>query len=78
MDITLKNLPEEVHQELKRAAKEQGRSLNAQAIQVLTAAAEENARRRRIRQGRASLERFVSSLPRTNESVKWIREDRKR
>jgi plasmid stability protein len=31
MTITLKNVPDEVYRTLKRAAKEQGRSLNAQS-----------------------------------------------
>ena len=35
MNITLKNVPDKVYRTVKRAAKEQGRSLNAQIIQLL-------------------------------------------
>jgi len=39
MNITLKNVPDKVYRTVKRAAKEQGRSLNAQIIQLLEAEA---------------------------------------
>jgi len=48
MTITLKNVPDDVCQELKRAAKEQGRSLNAQIIHTLEAEAARLERRRKL------------------------------
>jgi predicted HicB family RNase H-like nuclease len=39
MDITVKNVPEAIHRVLKREAKKQGRTLNAEIIQVLATAA---------------------------------------
>ncbi|MEM9080229.1 MAG: Arc family DNA-binding protein [Verrucomicrobiota bacterium] len=35
MTITIKNVPDEVHQELKAQAKEHGRSLNQEILMVL-------------------------------------------
>ena len=45
MNITLKNVPDKVYRTVKRAAKEQGRSLNAQIIHALEAEAAEFERR---------------------------------
>jgi len=42
MDITLKNVPDKVYRALKRAAKEQGRSLNAQIIHTLERGSDTN------------------------------------
>jgi hypothetical protein len=78
MDITLKNVPDKVYRALKRAAKEQGRNLNAQIIHVLEAEAAELERRRRSRQWRAELERFHKSLQRVDDSTPLIRQERKR
>lgn len=78
MNMTLKNVPDHIYQALKQAAVEQGRSLNAQIVQLLAEEAQELERRRRMRESRAELEKFVASLPRTGSSAKLIREDRER
>jgi hypothetical protein len=54
---------DKVYRTVKRAAKEQGRSLNAQIIQLLEAEAAELERRKKSRQWRAELERFRKSPP---------------
>lgn len=78
MNITLKNVPPKVHKALKRAAKEQGRSLNAQIIQTLEDEAAELERRKRSANWRKELERFRKSLPRMDDSTPLIRQDRER
>ncbi|MGI8741579.1 MAG: FitA-like ribbon-helix-helix domain-containing protein [Bryobacteraceae bacterium] len=78
MNITLKNIPEEVCEQLRRAAAGEGRSLNSQLIQLLTREASEVERRQRMRKARKQLERFVASLPNLPDSTKLIREDRER
>jgi plasmid stability protein len=79
VNLTIKNIPEEVYKTLKRTAAEHGRSLNAEAIQALSNAAEEAERRRRMRESRADLERFVATLPKLRRSSAYlIREDRDR
>jgi plasmid stability protein len=77
VNLTLKNVPEDVYTALKRSAAEQGRSLNAEAIQALAARAEEAKRRRRMRASRAKLERLVASLPPMPSSVPLIRAERR-
>ncbi|MEQ1886094.1 MAG: hypothetical protein ABL967_13605 [Bryobacteraceae bacterium] len=77
MNLTLKNIPENVHKVLRQEADLHRRSLNAEAIQALAKAAEEATRRRRMRDSFPSLERFVDSLPKTPSSVSLIRADRK-
>lgn len=47
MNITPKNVPDKVYKAVKRAAKEQGRSLNAQIIHTLQAEAAEVERGKR-------------------------------
>jgi hypothetical protein len=47
MNITLKNVPDKVYRTVKRAAKEQGRSLNAQIIQLLETEAAHLERRKK-------------------------------
>jgi hypothetical protein len=78
MNITLKNVPDKVYRAVKRAAKEQGRSLNAQIIQLLEAETAELERRRKSRQWRAELERFRKSLPPMDDSTRLIRQQRER
>ena len=48
MNITLKNVPDKVYRTVKQAAKEQGRSLNAQIIRTLEAEAAELERRKKL------------------------------
>jgi plasmid stability protein len=78
VNLTIKNIPEGVHRILKRAAAERGRSLNAEAVQALSDAAEEAERRRSMRETRAELERFVAKMPKLPSSASLIREDRER
>jgi hypothetical protein len=75
MNITLKNVPEKVHMAMKRAAKEQGRSLNAQIIYVLTAEVE---RRKQAAKWRKNVGLFAASLPRMEDSTPLIRQERER
>jgi len=77
VNLTIKNIPDEVYQILKRTAAQRGRSLNAEAIQALADAAEEAARRKRMRESRAALERAVAKLPAMSSSVPLIRADRR-
>jgi len=76
MNLTIKNVPEKVHKSLKREAAETGRSLNSQVILALARSAEEIERRRRMRETRPELERFVASLPKLSSSAPLIRRDR--
>jgi hypothetical protein len=78
MNITLKNVPDKVYRTVKRAAKEQGRSLNAQIIQLLEAEAAELERRKKRSEWRAELERFRNSLPPMDDSTPLIRQERQR
>ncbi len=78
MNITLKNVPQGVYRAIRRHAKEQGRSLNAQIIQTLQTEAAEVGRRRRLGEVRKELERFAASLPALDESAPLIRQDRQR
>jgi plasmid stability protein len=61
--LTIKNVPAEVYRQSKLRASENGRSLNAEVIAVLTAAVKELDRRRRMRSSREKLERFFATLP---------------
>jgi hypothetical protein len=78
MNITLKNVPDKVYQTVKRAAKEQGRSLNAQIIQLLEAEAEQLERRKRLPELIKKLDRFAASLPPVEDSAPLIRQERQR
>ncbi len=78
VNLTIKNIPDNVHKILKRTAAERGRSLNAEVIMALTEMTEEAERRRHMRESRADLERFVKSLPKLPRgyTTRLIREDR--
>jgi hypothetical protein len=76
MNITLKNVPPNVHKALTRAAKEEGRSLNAHIIHKLEIEAAILERRKRLPQIIKELEGFGKSLPRMGDSTPLIREDR--
>jgi hypothetical protein len=76
MNITLKNVPPNVHKALTRAAKEEGRSLNAHIIHKLEIEAAILERRKRLPQIIKELEGFRKSLPRMGDSTPLIREDR--
>jgi hypothetical protein len=78
MNITLKNVPDKVYRTVKRAAKEQGRSLNAQIIRALEAEAAEFERRKRVAGWRKELDRFAATLPPMDDSAPLIRQERER
>ena len=78
MNITLKNVPDKVYRTVKQAAKEQGRSLNAQIIRTLEAEAAELERRKRVAKWRKELDRFSNSLPLMDDSTPLIRQERQR
>jgi hypothetical protein len=78
MNITLKNVPDKVYRAVKRAAKEQGRSMNAQIIHALEAEVVELKRRKSAAEWRKELDRFAASLPPMDDSAPLIRQDRRR
>lgn len=78
MNLTLKNVPERIYLEIKREARQQGRSLNAQIIHTLETDVAELERRRRLGRVRKELDRFAASLKPLDDSTSWIREDRRR
>lgn len=77
-NLTIKDLPDTVHKQLKKAARSQGQSLNGYVISLLELSVEERARRRMMRAGREDFRKFLASLPRLNDSTALIREDRNR
>ncbi len=78
MNITVKNVPQPVYRVIKREAKKNRRSLNAEIIQALETEAAEAERRRGLSQLRKELERFRASLPPLDDSAPLIRRDRER
>ena len=78
MNITLKNVPEPVYRAMKRQAKRNRRSLNAEIIRALETEAAEADRLRRLRDLGKELERFRASLPPLDDSAPLIRQDRER
>ena len=78
MNITVKNIPESVYRTIKREAKENRRSLNAEIIEALASEAAEVERRRRLSRLRKDLARFRASLQPLDDSAPLIRRDRER
>lgn len=78
VNLTIKNVPNDIYEQLKQAAFKHGRSLNAEVIRVLAAEVAEAERRQQMRDSRKEVERFVASLPRMSSSAPLIREDRER
>jgi hypothetical protein len=77
-NLTIKDLPDHVHQSLKQAARSQGYSLNRYIISLLELSLEERNRRRLMRQGRGEFRQFLGTLSRLPDSTPLIREDRER
>ena len=75
-NITIKEMPDALHKELRQQAELEGRSLNSYVIHLLELGAEERARRRRMREGREAFRKFVASIPPMGDSTELIREDR--
>ena len=65
-------------QDLRQAAADDRKSLNALVISVLEEAADDIERRRRNYENWAELEAFVASLPEVSDPTPLIREDRER
>jgi len=78
MNITVKNIPDSIYRVMKREAKGNRRSLNAEIIQALETEAAEAQRRRQLSSLRKELDRFAASLPPLDDSVPLIRGDRRR
>ncbi len=78
MNITLKNVPDAVYRVIKREAKKNRRSLNAEIILALESEATEADRRPRLSSLRKELDRFAASLPPLGDSTPLIRKDRER
>ena len=78
VSLTIKDVPDSIHREIKKAAKFTGRSLNSYVISLLQMSVDERARRRMMREGRQEFRRFLASLPRLDDSTRLIREDRDR
>jgi len=77
-NLNIKKLPDPVYRQLKKYARLQGRSLNAQVIAILSSTVEEQAKFERMRASTSELERFVASLPPMSDSTPLIRADRER
>jgi macrodomain Ter protein organizer (MatP/YcbG family) len=78
VNLTLKNIPDPVYQAIKKEAKKNRRSLNAEMIQVLETEAQEAKRRRQLSTLRKELRRFSATLPPLDDSAPMIRRDRER
>lgn len=78
MNVTVKQIPTETYKVIQEAAEQHGRSLNAQIIYILSSNAEEITRRRKMRESREELDKFVESLSPMESSAELIREDRER
>lgn len=76
--VTIKDIPDSVHKELRELAAREGRSLNRFIMQLLEEKADDGARRRRMRQSREAFRKFRESLPFMGDSTELIREDRER
>jgi len=77
-NLTIKKLPDPVYRQLKKYARIQGRSLNAQVIHILQSDLSEREKFEKMRQSNKELERLIASLPPMSDSTPLIREDRDR
>jgi hypothetical protein len=75
-NLTIKKLPDPVYRQLKKYARLQGRSLNAQVIYMLQSDLDHRARFEKMRASNEELERLVASMPPMDDSTPLIREDR--
>ena len=78
INMTVKGLPERVYARLKKGARLEGRSLNAQIIKILQDHAAGEERFERMRKSQDELEQFVASLPPMTDSTPLVRQDRRR
>ena len=77
-NLTVKDLPDEIHADLKNGARSAGKSLNAYIISLLELSTEERWRRRMMREHRGPFRKFVESLPEMTDSTSILRADRER
>jgi plasmid stability protein len=75
-NLTIKDLPDEVYDELKVAARSEGRSLNGYIVALLKAIVDEANRRKLMREGRKEFRNFLGTLPVMKDNTPLIREDR--
>ena len=80
--MTLRNLDPRVSEILRRRASAEGRSLNALIVDILTRAAQDEERRRRMREQRPRAEKLRRAIRRRHgegtPSEKLVREGRRR
>ncbi len=77
-NLTLKDVPDQIHADLKIAARSAGKSLNAYIISLLELSTEERWRRRMMREQREPFRKFVETLPPMTDSTSMLRTDRER
>ncbi len=77
-NLTIKDIPEDVHEALREAARAEHRSLNSYIVDLLRLSAGEHARRRAMRESRAAFGEFQAGLRRLNDSTALLHEDRDR
>lgn len=76
-NLTIKDLPDRLHKELKKLAEREGRSLNAQIIRTLQDGLALDERRRRLEAARRRLREMAPVIPRgAKSSLDLLREDR--
>lgn len=79
-NLTLRRVPERVHEILRRNALEHGRSLNAEILAILDKASEETRQRRNLAAVIDEINRLRNEVarkyPHQTDSVDLIREDR--
>ena len=79
-DFTVRNIPATVYETLRKVARRQGRSLNAEFLAMARERAEAARRRRRATKAMVDLDRMRAELarkyPNAPESVEIIREIR--
>ena len=77
-NLTLRGVPDDIHADLKNAARSAGKSLNAYIISLLELSTEERWRHRMMREHREPFRKFVESLPEMTDSTSILRADRER
>lgn len=75
-NLTVKDVPDRIHKELKDAARERGSSLNSYVVSLLQESVSERVRRRAMRERWPEFEKFLAGLPRFDDNASLIREDR--
>ena len=73
MNITIKNVPEKVHAEIKKLSANEGRSMNAQIIMLMQQEAALQAGRRKLKRLMPKLKKFADSVGPMEDSTAMIR-----